>query len=209
MGWNHIITGHSLVCWTNRTYRTNRGNVPPKGRWVHLQFNLKLPWGSHAVLLAPLCLCYHRIRPIPSFYSGTVASNLQKNENSPLMLTWKLRFGVTGLHSNCQHPFLRPFAKQPWEADRKGSLLSLPSPQMTRPASYLEWLGFTLQGLCVKNHTTISMDLEKLIILSNICWVYTLLGTVAKHYAYIIIWCNSNEIGTIYNMPRSHIWGLN
>lgn len=70
--------------------------------------------------LASLCLCYHRIRQSPSFYSGTVASKSQKNENAPLISIGKLRFRGTGLHSNCQYPFFTPFAKRAWEANRKG-----------------------------------------------------------------------------------------
>lgn len=45
--------------------------------------NLELPRGGQALPSGRLCLCYHRIRQIPSFYSGTVASNSQKNEQSP------------------------------------------------------------------------------------------------------------------------------
>ena len=158
---------------TARTEQTE-SNVPPKGWGAHWQFNLKVPWVAEPPHLVFLCLCDHRTRPIPSFYSWTAASKSQKNENHPLICIQKLSFEVTGLHGNCPYPFLIPFAKQPERLigrvyccnclahDDKASLA----------------LGIT--GLCpFRCHVSRTTDqfqwtFKRLVISSDIFWVYIL-----------------------------------
>lgn len=77
MGWNWILTKHSPVWWTNCTDWTNQGKCASEGWWVHWRFNLKLPWGGHAIS------------------SGLFMFVLWENQIDAFLLFWDCGFQIT------------------------------------------------------------------------------------------------------------------
>ena len=77
--------------------------------------------------LPTLCLSYHRIRQIPSWYSGALAPTAQKNGNSSdIYLKTQLRSYWPPLQLSI--PISYTIYQAAWEAHRKGLLLLISLP---------------------------------------------------------------------------------
>lgn len=138
-------------------------SVPPKGWWEHLPFNWKLPEGAVLSHLASLCLCYHRIRGMPSLLSGNLTSKAWKERISPLTFIWRL-----SAQSLASVVIQMLICKLSWSPGRvngqpRSELLTLTGMTMLNWALDMTWHHFILSGVTHPKHLVIPRVIIKLI----------------------------------------------
>lgn len=159
--------------------------------------------------LASLCLCYHKLRWMPSFYSGLRLPSHRRMQTLPWCSSENSASKSKPLQQlSIPIPYTICKAAREGHGERSMAVTVLFLADMASLILDLKQLDLVTSGAIYQRHLTILMGVLNInsIIWHLLIW-HCMPGADAKH-SHTLPSYNSYEMGTVYIMPLPHLWGL-